>query len=221
MLDGEAPRLQKTGWQARATRQLRPSAEPLLTHMRRRLDRWKVEILPGHRCDMFVRNSRCLGKLVPPRVMAATLRAATNGWITARRMQKAGVCVLACTGAEDSIEHYAHCKLFHQLCLQQLRIQPEEPCDRIPALIGLRYSADILPQNFIGDDSDREKAAITARAVAVYSLYRCHNAVRHGLRHGVDAQQAFAYCTQEAVRDHEGAKRTLRNIRAPQTISPD
>ena len=80
----------RSQWQRACYRLLRPSeAHIALIHLRRRLDRWNLTLLPGRRVSRAVLLLRGLGAAAPPRVGAAVLRTFCNGWITGRRMQRA------------------------------------------------------------------------------------------------------------------------------------
>ena len=46
----------RKGWQATAYRALRQGVGALCLHARRRLDRWNVAVLPGHRLDVWTAN---------------------------------------------------------------------------------------------------------------------------------------------------------------------
>ena len=97
-------------WQKACYNVIRPPPAPgAVRRLRRRLDRWALQILPGRRVDRAVRLLRGLAVEAPPRVWAAVLRTLCNGWVTARRFQTTGNCVLGCENCNDSIEHYAYC----------------------------------------------------------------------------------------------------------------
>ena len=90
-------------------------------HLRRRLDRWDLVTLPGHRVLRATEFLRLLGDTSSPRIQAAYLRTICNGWCTKRRFQNSGGCSFGCGGGEDSIEHFAHCRLIREWffkCLQ-------------------------------------------------------------------------------------------------------
>ena len=48
--------------------------------------------------QLAIRSMKCVSQGCPPRVCTALLRTWFNGWITSRRLQGAGCCVLACGG---------------------------------------------------------------------------------------------------------------------------
>ena len=98
----------------------------------------------------------------PPRVCTSLLRTWCNGWVTARRMQRVGQCVLGCSG-EDSIEHYARCRIFRNFGASKLQL--EEGDGQLEGFLCLH----------------REPPAIrNRRALALYSLYKLHGSIRHG-----------------------------------------
>ena len=75
--------------------------------MRFKLERWNLQGLPGLTAQRYVRYLQVVKKYLPPRVGAACLRTAWNGWCTHRRFQKHRNCLFACNCfiQEDSIEH--------------------------------------------------------------------------------------------------------------------
>ena len=79
--------------------------------MRFKLERWELAGLPGITADRFPRALDDVRRYLPPRVGAAVLKTAWNGWCTRRRFQLHGRCVFRCGSwvQEDSIEHYAGC----------------------------------------------------------------------------------------------------------------
>ena len=119
------------GWQARAVKFISPTPQgPAVLHLRRRLGRWMIPTLPGHRCGRALRALEVLLSQVPPRIIAAVILCLCNRWITGRRFQQGGRCILGCSPGEDSIEHYAYCPYFHSLCFKHLCIgkPPYQQC---------------------------------------------------------------------------------------------
>ena len=67
--------VQRRQWQRTCYHMLqKPQLYGAMLHFRRRLDRWKLELLPGRRVDRAVRVLQGLGASAPPRVGAAVLR---------------------------------------------------------------------------------------------------------------------------------------------------
>ena len=138
-----------------------PSAVHVVRHLRRRLDRWAMPLLPGHRVQRAIACMKCAATSCPPRVCAALLRTWCNGWVTARRMQRVGQCVLGCPG-EDSIEHYARCRIFNDFGASKLQLEGGNQMECFLCL-------------------HKEPPAIRKRrALALYSLYKLHGSIRHG-----------------------------------------
>ena len=141
-----------------------------------------------------------IGKLVPPRVLAVAIRTACNGWLTARRFQAHGTCVLGC-GGDDSVEHYAGCAEFLRLRQRFLGLPPPGVARRLAVFLGLD-----------AEDGDaalgtrNERAALNA--VGVYALSRTHNAVRHGSERA-EAAELFRGFLQRAVENHAKASSLL------------
>ena len=198
----------RQGWQARASRLVRQRCQlsPMM-HVRRKLDRWQVRTLPGHRANHWVKVLCSTTKLLPPRVKACQLRTAMNGWFTGRRFQQTGGCLFACRDSEDSIEHYAHCKAFHQLCKQWLGLDKPPPDERLADFLGIQPWVNSLPEHCRDDNGFATVAAL--RAIGVFSLYKTHNAVRHGNVGRGDAQPAFKGFIRDATRDHVEAMKIV------------
>ena len=107
-------------------------------------------------------------------------------------MQGNGRCIFGCR-AEDSIEHYAFCSSFHASCARKLNLRKPPPACCLDDFLGITpYAA--------APYADAASAA-AARAIAVYSLYRTHNAVRHGAGSAACAD-LFNGFLREATRGH-------------------
>jgi len=186
----------KAGWQARAYALHRGDCPtPLLRHARRRLDRWRVAALPGHRAARLLQGLAEIKSLVPPRALAAKIRAAFNGWPTTWRFQQNGRCCLNCGVGQDSIEHYSVCAEYHRLCGRYLALR-RPVVDELGFFLGLhRTSCEELAK----------------RALAFYALYRTFNGVRCGLLRPAEGADAFRAFLQEGVRGHPAASALLRS----------
>ena len=199
---------QREGCQAAIAKQIRVSHErAALVHIRRRLDRWQVPMLPGRRVDAWLRLAGNLSTLVAPRVLAARARTAFNGWATSRRFQGNGRCCLDCGGA-DSIEHYSRCPCFHRLSRQRFGLCQPTPENALAEFVGL-IPAKTVNRRMAPD----ERAAL--RACAVYALMRTHGSVRAGLERsaGPEAFRGFAF---EAVRGNQCAAGIVqRSLKRP------
>ena len=193
---GQASSQGRAGWQARASKVLHQSTEAeARVHIRKRLDRWQLTILPGHRVERWLKVVQGTSKMLPPRIIASQFRVAFNGWITRRRMQQPGRCILGCDDCDDSIEHYALCKVYHRLCKRWLGLDRPTMADCLAYFTGIAMEGD-----------DWSKAAI--RAISVYALYRTHNAQRHSAAR-LCAEQLFRGFLREAVRGHPKAMSLL------------
>lgn len=100
----------REGWQSRVAKVFTsvPIGQSTI-HLRRRMDRWKLLTLPGHRVGKVQRVLEVLSRLSTPRVQAAYLRMVCNGWCTKRRYQQRAFCFFRCWEGEDSLEHMATC----------------------------------------------------------------------------------------------------------------
>ena len=105
--------------------------------MRRRLDHWDIGVVPGARVQRFRSHMEALSAFVPPCVMAAALRTAFNGWVTARRFQQAGRCAFGCARGVDSIKHYAHCSYYHRWSEEHCCLSRPTASQCLPNILGL------------------------------------------------------------------------------------
>ena len=194
--DPKHPEHEDKGWQAKFTKMVRPPHEQAaMVHLRRRLDRWTSTVLQGHRPERFIRHIKTLCPLVAPRVLAAVLRTALNGWVTARRFQSTSPCVLGCGGL-DSIEHYKGCCHYHRLASNFLGLARPTDDYLMDDFIGLVTASTSCANSSMCKD---EVAAL--RAIAIYALYRVHGAVRHGADHA-DTPELFRGYIRQATEHH-------------------
>ena len=167
----------RDGWQARAAKVIHAAERPsAAAHVRKRLDEWRMSTLPGRRPVRWINNLERTARLLPPRVQACQLRTAWSGWTTARLKGNA-TCMYGCPRSKHSIEHYALCKRYHDLCRKCLGISqpPVDAC--LDDFVGVRPWVQSLPAHCRG--TDEVAAAGALRAIANYALYRSYNAVGH------------------------------------------
>ena len=148
------------------------------THLRRRLDRWALQVLPGHRLDRAMRASRLIAAHCHPRVWAAYLRALCNGWCTRRRFQSRGACRFGCGGHEDSIEHMAFCNKVRELWQRHLCLAPPPPGQELDIFLCLEvpvFGNGVRQEGF--PDSAQ---ALCSQALGLFALHCTHNSLRHG-----------------------------------------
>ena len=209
LLDSASPAsLQKEGWQAKATRILRAAARhSAAAHVRRRLDRWQLPTLPGHRPVAWSHTLSLSAPLLPPRVQACQIRTAWNGWCTARRYQQNRGCLFNCSRGEDSIEHYAFCSEFHSLCRRHLGLTkpPAEFC--LGDFLGTLPYVNSLPSHCRSATATADAAAL--RAIGVYALFKVHNAWRYGLPSD-DCPAALRGYIRAAVVGHTRSQRLVQ-----------
>jgi len=122
----------RLGWQGRISTlfhgQTRFTAQ---LHLRRKLDRWVLQTLPGRRLPRVERTLDAISSLVNPRVLSSYIRLLCNGWMTNRRFQGRGFCSFRCGVQEDNIEHFAKCKVVKFYFRRFLDLEP-------PARMGAR-----------------------------------------------------------------------------------
>jgi hypothetical protein len=194
-IDGH-PEQARQNWQARAANLFKAvRSYSFHIHARRKFDKWNIPTLPGHRLMRWQRGLKTLKDLVPPRVIACCYRTSFSGWLTSRRMQGKDGCILNCRDQEDSIAHYVLCPNFHRLCERFLQLSRPLPNNCL--------------EEFVGINSDKHPAKVALRAIGVYALYRCHNAVRHNTLFRRDVADGFRGFIREAVRGHGPASSIL------------
>ena len=164
--------------------------EPRIKH---KLRHWRLPDFPRvlvRRAIAFLQHLR--GR-VPPRIWAAVFRALWNAWPTRRRLQGHGGlqhCVFECAAdAQDSIEHYAYCRVLADLSLRELGLQrPANPQQRLPDFLGLLDAAPGVEVQ-------------TRRAIRIAATYRIHCLACHShLPTGRPAREAFRQACREVVR---------------------
>ena len=160
----------KEVWQKRCMAVLRTSHDvPLHRHLRRRLDEWKISVLPGHRVHRASNMLDGLIRFVSPRIWAAILRTLCDGWTTHRRMQRHAPCLFGCGFGEDSIVHYASCSVLSNLMWRKLKL------DRLP--IENQLAGFLLLEPYWKEGREEE---VSRRALGVYATFMACNIVRNG-----------------------------------------
>ena len=153
-------------------------------HLRRRLDRWALNILPGHRVQRALRVLEVLQRMTSPRVQASYLRTICDGWCTRRRFQSRGGCAFGCGRGEDSLSHFACCSVVAELFVNGIHL----PGSRGPGAL------DVL----LCMTSAEEEVA--ARGVGLYALYRLYNSIRYNVFQRHEFQDAFSGFVREGRR---------------------
>jgi len=171
-----------------------------VSRMRFRLDRWNLDGLPGETSTRFLRFIEVVKHHLPPRIVAAVLRTAWNGWCTSRRFQHSGKCIFACQAfaQEDSIEHYAGCSI----CVNFLRgkLHYRGPINRGHLIV--------LGANS-GSQTDED---ICRLALWNYSIYKTFNSLRcnHGGSRSATAMiELLNGCLREGVGNDETGIRLI------------
>ena len=169
--------------------------------MRCKLQRWNLQGLPGRTAERYLRHLDILKKYLPPRVSAAALRTAWNGWCTHRRFQKHRNCIFACNSffQEDSIEHYAGCQIGVGWLRSKLHF--DGPISKGHLIV---LGAQ-LPSITVED--------ILRLGLWGYVLYKAFNFLRTSNRQldPSDVEGLFTQYLLEATSGHEGACRFVEN----------
>ncbi|CAK0791805.1 unnamed protein product [Prorocentrum cordatum] len=146
-----------------------------------------------------------------PRIGAAFIRTAFNGWCTARRFQGRAGCLLGCGRGNDSIEHYSDCATYHSFCRQHAGLAAPAAEDRLACFLNLGHST--LIRRDAG--CSRERATML-RALTVYAAYRVQASVRSGSLQVAEAAGALPAMLREGARGHPALESLLRVARRRQ-----
>ena len=106
----------RKGFQHRITPLFRSApAGSAILHLRRRLDRWPMELLPGYRPNRARHVLQLLEERASPKVQAAYLRTICDGWCSKSRFQLRGGCIFGCGYEKDELKHIARCRVVETL----------------------------------------------------------------------------------------------------------
>jgi hypothetical protein len=158
-----------------------------------KLVRWKLPGNRHHHVDRAISNLRNLGRLVAPRVAAATWGLTWNRWCTARRFQSRAPCVLGCGKGEDSIEHYWCCPVAREAGKRVLRVDGD---------------ADSRKANMLGVARFANREEQTCWALLTYAVYMTTNASRKGGGQTGKVQELSQHIRQ-AVEGHKSSAACL------------
>jgi hypothetical protein len=159
-----------------------------------KLVRWKLPGNRHHHAERAINNLQKLGKLVAPRVAAASWGLTWNRWCTARRFQSSAPCVLGCGKGEDSIEHYWCCPVVRETGRKMLRIDAE---------------AELRKTNFLGVAKFASNDEQACWALLTYAVYMATNASRKAGGHTGKVQELMQHVRQ-AVEGHKGSTACLK-----------
>ena len=202
----------KEGWQKRALAVLhaaRPSGA-LRSHLRKRLDRWEISVLPGYRVERAMSVLKSLGNSSSPRVWAVVFKTFCNGWVTDRRFQSTGPCRF-CQNFEDSLEHYAHCASIANWFQCYAGLAQTPAADRLEEFLCLSLGATSL--NPHQQDYDEVTLQLSLRGLALHALHKTANLLRHGQLAPSGSEQAFRALIVEAARGDPKAVSSLQTAR--------
>ena len=128
-----------------------------------------MDVFQGARVRGFLTHLEVLGRsAAPPCVFASALRAALNGWVTARRFQGGATCVLGSPAGADSIQHCAACGCYHRWCSDYCALARPSPGAALSCFLGLRSSTSL--EGSAAPFTSEEAQAL--RGVSVYALYK-------------------------------------------------
>ena len=173
-------------WQAVARSIIRqPSLCAATAHLRRRLDKFQLRTLPGHRVARAIDVCKRLNRLCAPRVCAAYIRTICDGWTTQARFQRRAPCPFGCRYGRDSLHHIIQCPKLQTWCTKHLALRRAP--DGYAADTFLCMYTDCLDASFLMHGSTADEV-LRARGLAVYAAYRLRNGIRHARhsRHSLD-----------------------------------
>ena len=159
---------------------------------------------PRRTVGQVLARLRGIGNLVTPRVHSVVISTLFNRWVTKRRFQSYGECVLGCGGA-DEVEHYAACPRARKFARTRLNLD----------LRGDEALQCMMLAKIPGGQSD---SIDVWRLLAIYAycVYRTVNALRHGsVRDEIEVQRALQECLYEAVRGHASSLKLIGKRFAP------
>ena len=149
-------------------------------HLRRRMDRWNMETLKGHRHWRAVNVLKVLKTQSTPRVQAAFLRIICNGWCTAHRFQSQHNCLFGCGVGADKVEHFATCSVVMRLYANGVGIN----------LLGGSNAGSL--DSFLCMLDTLNAELLVKRALGLYALHRLHCGIRHNAFVQEEYDTAFA-----------------------------
>ena len=158
-------------------------------HLRRKLDRWVLQTLPGRRLPRVERTLDAISSLVNPRVLSSYIRLLCNGWMTNRRFQGRGFCSFRCGVQEDSIEHFSKCRMVKFYFRRSLDLHPPDQGWELDHFLCMDVRCDLMRSN--SGDEDPFSRICRRRALGCYALYMLHNSIRHGSVDADDFPDAF------------------------------
>ena len=189
----------REGWQGRVAKVFSSVTIGHSTlHLRRRLDRWKLVTLPGHRVGKVERVLEVLSRLSTPRVQASYLRMVCNGWCTRRRYQQTGLCFFGCGEGEDSLEHIATCRKVGELFSTHLGLHVARGHGALDEFLCMTSNSD--PMLAGGRNPQLFDSYLVRRALGCYAVYRIHNGRRYGNFQTEDVSGAFERLIREGAR---------------------
>ena len=190
----------KKDWQRRCRSVLsRVDDDVIPRHLRRKLDSFRMSILPGHRVRRATLLLRGLARNVPPRVWFATLKALCDGWTTHARFQRRRPCLFGCGAGEDSLHHYAFCRVVGDFACRRLHLGMPAAEHRVETFLAL---SPIY--------SDAAACELARRALCLFAVHSATNAARHCTVS--DPAEALGQFVREACAAHVPLSRILAAV---------
>ena len=113
--------------------------------------------------------------------------------------------------SQDSLGHYAKCRIFHYLSAQWVGLPRPPANEELDEFLCLSPASSGLPPQLQGPNSHGN--AVSLRALSMYALVRTHAARRHGVIGAQDAPDAFRAVVSEGARGSAACESLLRQCR--------
>ena len=172
--------------------------------MRHKLERWNLQGRPRVTTSRCLRALQVLRSSTQPRIGAAFLRTLWNGWPTKRRFQQYGPCLFCCdaTIQEDSIEHYACCKVMADFRRRFLGLRPAPNTSPIANFV-------VLGLNMVRLSSDE----IIRRGIANYAAYRAMTFLKNThMDNKEDIIELMGQFAREGCRNHSSSSQIVESF---------
>ena len=196
----------KKAFQAAVTLKIRGKADGWHYKMERSLSKWQLPTYARTQTDRAFRLLKRISGMVPPRVVAALLRAWWDGWTTSARMHEpSGVaCCPWCHMAEgDRVQHFGRCMELQKWRSSKLRLP------------WMHEVGDRNAQFFVLEALDEDaNASVIVRCLALASCYHAYNAIKHCSKRldETEAIRAISQSLRELTHDDNKLCRLVDNI---------
>ena len=195
-------------FQKKAYESIKMNRQPNFVYrIREKITRWKLPGVEAKVGAVIANRLMILQGSTAPRVQAACFSTLWNRWCTPRRFGKrsspANVCLLGCAGwAEDSIEHYVHCKAVRRVANSFLKLGPTVGMEKF----------------MLSDEALGDQESLVCMAVLICATYNTANRLRcKGRLEHEGAVEALQQGCRNAVMGHRPSMKVVDSRRNPMT----